>query len=123
MSCKSNFKKCKGQFFGNMVYFKEIIDFGQKTLTGLPPSHFCGSSDFCMQIGIKDHQRGLNYLIVHLVFFYKLLMDWRKDLLLVSFERLLIVEHEKNEKRTTRALEGPFRDPKEPERGKIAELD
>ena len=69
MSCRSNIKKCKGQFFGNMVYFEEIIDFGQKTLTGLPQRHFCDISDFRMQIGFKHHQRGLNYLIVHLVFF------------------------------------------------------
>ena len=69
MRCRSNIKKCKGQFFGNMVYFKEIIDFGQKTLTGLPPSHFCDLSGFRMQIGIKRHQRGVNNLIVHIIFF------------------------------------------------------
>ena len=34
-------------------------------------------------------------------------MDWRKDLLLVSFERLLIVEHEKMKNEP----QGPLRDP------------
>ena len=69
MSCRSNIKKCKGQFFGNMVYFEEIIDFGQKTLTGLPQRHFCDTSDFHMQIGFKHHQRGLDYLIVYIISF------------------------------------------------------
>ena len=65
MSCRSNIKKSKDQFFGNMVYFEEIIDFGQKTLTGLPLRQYGGISDFHIQIGIKHHQRGLKLLIVH----------------------------------------------------------